>query len=122
VPVLALPLSCPANQECQLDGQLKIATSSLARSARASAAGALTVARFSGVQIKAGKLKTVKLKLDPAFVKKAQKRGIRRIKATLTINTVLGSGEKITTQQRVTLLLPKLAKRAPRKLAPKFTG
>ena len=57
-------------------------------------------------------------------MKSAQKRGIRRIKATLTVNTVLGSGERITTQQRVTVLLPKAAKKkqAAQKVRPRFTG
>ena len=69
-------------------------------------------------------LKTIKLKLSPAFVKSAQKRGIRRIKATLTINTVLGSGERTTTQQQVTVLIPKAAKKkqAAPKVRPRFTG
>ena len=36
-----------------------------------------TVARFSGVRVAAGKVKAIKLKLSPAFIKAAQKRGIR---------------------------------------------
>jgi hypothetical protein len=124
VPVLSLPLSCPANEECLLNGNLKINTSTLSRSARAAAAETKTVARFSRVEVEAGGLKTIKLKLSPAFVKSAQKRGIRKIKATLTINTVLGSGQRTTTQQQVTVLLPKAAKKkqAASKVRPRFTG
>ena len=124
VPVLSLPLSCPANEECLLDGSLKVNTSTLSRSARAAAAETKTVARFSRVQVEAGGLKTIKLKLSPAFVKSAQKRGIRKIKATLTINTVLGSGQRTSTQQQVTVLLPKAAKKkqAVQKVRPRFTG
>jgi hypothetical protein len=124
VPVLSLPLSCPANEECLLNGTLKVNTSTLSKSARAAATRAQTVARFSKVQVEAGGLKTIKLKLSPKFVKSAQKRGVRRIKATLTINTVLGSGQRITKQQRVTILLPKAAKkkRATQKVRPRFTG
>ena len=58
------------------------------------------------MQVEAGGLKTIKLKLSPKFVKSAQKRGIRKIKATLTINTVLGSGQRTTSQQQVTIVLP----------------
>jgi hypothetical protein len=83
-----------------------------------------TVARFSRVQVEAGGLKTVKLKVSAAFVRDAQKRGIRRIRATLTINTVLGSGEKLTTAQRITIVIPKAAKpvKAKQRVQPKFTG
>lgn len=123
-PTLSVPLSCPANEECDLSGQLTISTSALAKTARAAAAGKTTVARFSGVQVKAGGLKTVKLKLSPSFIKKAQKRGIRRVKATLTITTVFGNGQRATTRQQVTVVIPKAAKRKPAaaKVAPRFTG
>lgn len=122
VPTLQLPLRCPADTECQLNGKLTIEQSALAK---ASAASSTTVARFSRVQVEAGGLKTVKLKLSPAFVKSAQKRGIRRIRATLTINTVLGSGETITTAQRITIVLPKAPKKkvaAKQQVRPRFTG
>jgi hypothetical protein len=123
-PVLALPLSCPATEECMLDGKLTIDTSTLSSKARAAAAETKTVARFSRVEVEAGGLKTIKLKLSPEFVKSAQKRGIRKIRATLTINTVLGSGERLTTQQRVAVVLPKAAKKkkAVQKVRPRFTG
>jgi hypothetical protein len=121
-PVLSLPLSCPANEECLLNGTLKINASTLSKAARAAATGTQTVARFSKVQVKAGGLKTIKLKLSPKFVKSAQKRGVRRIKATLTINTVLGSGQRITNRQRVTIVLPRAAKKAAQKVRPRFTG
>lgn len=124
-PTLALPLSCPAETECELDGRLTIDQSALAsRKAKSAAATTTTVAKFSKLQVKAGGLKTVKLRLSPAFVKSAQKQGIRRIRATLTINTVLGSGEKITTRQRITILLPKAAKKkaAKQHVRPRFTG
>jgi hypothetical protein len=124
VPVLSLPLSCPANEECLLNGSLKINTSTLSKSARAAATETQTVARFSKVQVEAGGLKTIKLKLSPKFVKSAQKRGVRKIKATLTINTVLGSGQRTTSQQQVTIVLPKAAKKkkAAPKVRPRFTG
>jgi hypothetical protein len=124
VPVLSLPLSCPANEECLLNGNLKINTSTLSKAARAAATESQTVARFSKVQVEAGGLKTIKLKLSPKFVKSAQKRGIRKIKATLTINTVLGSGQRTTSQQQVTIVLPKAAKKkkAAQKVRPRFTG
>ncbi|MDA0185250.1 Ig-like domain repeat protein [Solirubrobacter phytolaccae] len=126
VPTLKLPLSCPAQTECELDGKLTIEESALtSRKARASAATTKTVAKFSKVQVEAGGLKTVKLKLSPAFIKSAQQRGIRRIKATLTINTVLGSGEKLTSAQRITIVIPKAAKKqaaAKPRIKPRFTG
>jgi hypothetical protein len=127
-PTLQLPLSCPALTECELDGKLTIEESALrSGKVKASAAAAsTTVAKFSKVQVKAGGLKTVKLKLSAAFVKSAQERGIRRIRATLTINTVLGSGEKLTTAQRITIVIPKAAKKAKVKakqqVKPRFTG
>jgi hypothetical protein len=125
VPTLKLPLSCPATTECELDGKLTIEQSALTNAkVKASAASTTTVAKFSKVQVQAGGLKTVRLELSPAFVKSAQKRGIRRIRATLTINTVLGSGEKITTAQRITIVLPKAAKKkvAKQQVKPRFTG
>ena len=119
VPTLSLPLACPADEECLLDGRLTVER----RGARAAAAATTTVARFSKVQVRAGGLKSVKLKLSRAFVKKAQKQGVRRVRATLTINTVLGSGQRITTRQRLTLVLPKAKKAAKKQQArPRFTG
>ncbi len=120
---VAVPLSCPASETCDLDGTVTIETSAFAKAAHASAASTTTVARFSKVHIAAGKVKTIKLELSRAFIKRAQKAGIRRIRAMLTINTVLGSGRRITTHQRVTVLLPKAAKKqAAPKLRPRFTG
>ena len=119
VPTLSLPLACPADEECLLDGRLTVERGG----ARAAAAATTTVARFSKVQVRAGGLKTVKLKLSRAFVKKAQKQGVRRVRATLTINTVLGSGQRITTRQRLTLVLPKAKKAAKKqRVRPRFTG
>ncbi|MDA0185248.1 choice-of-anchor D domain-containing protein [Solirubrobacter phytolaccae] len=126
VPTLKLPLSCPALTECELNGKLTIEQSALVNGkAKSSAAATTTVAKFSKVQVQAGGLKTVKLELSAAFIKSAQKKGIRRIRATLTINTVLGSGEKLTTAQRITIVIPKAAKQkvaAKQQVKPKFTG
>ncbi len=128
VPTLSLPLSCPANEECQLNGRLTIDTSALVgKAARAAAATETqTVAKFSKVQVKAGGLKTIKLTISKSFIRAAQKKGIRRIHATLTINTVLGSGLKTTTRQQLTIVIPKPAKPKVAKKAaqvkPKFTG
>ncbi|HWK25223.1 MAG TPA: Ig-like domain repeat protein [Solirubrobacter sp.] len=122
-PTVQVPLSCPATEECDLSGQLTISTSAFARAAHSAAAGTTKIAHFSGVQVKAGGLKTVKLKLSKAFIKKAQKRGIRRIQATLTVTTVFGTGQQATTKQQVTVLIPKAPKRkAAAKVAPRFTG
>jgi len=123
-PQLSLPLTCPADQECKLDGKLTIDTSTLVHGAHASAVST-TVAKFSGVQVKAHGLKTVKLEISPAFIKQAQKKGIRRIKATLTINSVFGSGQKVTTRQQVVIVIPKAAKKVVKKVSqvkPSFTG
>lgn len=126
-PTLALPLRCPAAEECLLDGRLTIATSALVNGARAAATESQTVARFSKVQVRAKGLKTVKLAISPAFIRAAQKKGIRRIKATLTINTQLGSGAKTTTHQVVTIVIPRAAKKASKpavkqQVTPRFTG
>ncbi len=121
-PSLTVPLRCPAEQECDVDGTLTTSLSTSVGTARAAKTATATVARFSRVHIAGGKVKKLKLRLDPKFVRKAQKAGARRIKATLTINTTLGSGQKVTTQQKLTLLLPKAPKKAKAAPAPHFTG
>ncbi|WP_084284068.1 Ig-like domain repeat protein [Solirubrobacter soli] len=113
---LSVPVRCPDAQACSVDGTVTVTTGT---AARAAAAGTATVARFARVHIAGGKVKKLKLRLDPGFVRKARKQGIRRVRATLTINTTLGSGAKVTTTQRITIVLPK----AQRKQAkPRFTG
>ena len=72
--------------------------------ARASATTTRVLARFSGVKIAAGKAKTLSLKLPAAFVKAQQKKGVRKLRTTLTVNTVLGNGQRVTRRQAVTLL------------------
>jgi hypothetical protein len=121
---VSVPLSCPADQTCDLDGDIQITTADFAKaSAYASAASSTTVAKFSKVSIAAGKVKSIKLHLSPAFIKKAQKAGAHKIHAVLTIHTTLGSGAKLTSQQKLTVVIPRAAKKkAAAKPSPKFTG
>ena len=118
-----VPLSCPAQQTCDLDGNIQITTADFAKAAHAAAASTTTVARFSKVSIAAGKVKTIKLHLSPSFIKKAQKAGVRRIHAVLTVHTTLGNGTTLTSQQHITVILPRAAKKkAAPKAKPHFTG
>ena len=95
---VTVPVRCPAGVACTLDGTVVIATSDLAKAARSSATNVQTVARFSGVRVAPGKVREIKLKLSPAFIKSAQRRGIRLIRATLTIHTTFTDGTKATQQ------------------------
>jgi hypothetical protein len=121
-----LPLVCPAGQACDVSGTLTLATT--AGGARASAAATKTrvLARFHGIHVAAGKTKTLSLRLPKAFVKAQQKKGVRKLRTTLTIHTTLGNGRRVTTRQAVTLLIPRAraaaSKPAVRKPAPHFTG
>jgi len=48
---------------------------------------------------------------------------VHKIHAVLTIHTTLGSGQTLTSQQHITVILPRAAKKkAARKVTPHFTG
>lgn len=66
----------------------------------------------------------IKLKLSPAFIRAAHKRGIRLVHATLTVNTTFTDGSKASRQEKVVIRIPKPAvkKKAAAKQAPRFTG
>ncbi|HEY6889022.1 MAG TPA: choice-of-anchor D domain-containing protein [Solirubrobacter sp.] len=123
---VTVPLRCPDGVACTLDGTVVISTDDLLKNktVRAAAVSTQTVARFSGVRVAPGKVKEIKLKLSPAFIKAAQKRGIRLIHATLTVNTTFTDGTKATRQEHVVIRIPKAAakKKAAPKQAPRFTG
>jgi hypothetical protein len=123
---VTIPLRCPTGVACTLDGTVVISTDDLIKSktVRAAALDTQTVARFAGVRVAAGKVKQIKLKLSPSFIKSAQKRGIRFIHAVLTVNTSFTDGSKATRQEKVTIRIPKPAvkKKAVVKQAPHFTG
>jgi hypothetical protein len=119
-PSVTVPVRCPDGNACDIQGTVTVATSTKPGTARVAQAATATVARFSRVHVAGGKVKKLKLRLDAAFVRKAQKQGVRRVKATLTIVTTLGSGQKLTTHQKLTIVLPKAKQKvAP---APHFTG
>jgi hypothetical protein len=124
---VTVPLRCPDGVACTLDGTVVISTSDLLKrtTVRAAAVDTQTVARFAGVRVAAGKVKAIKLKLSPAFIKAAQKRGIRLIHATLTVNTSFTDGTKATRQEQVVIRIPKAVKRksvSKPAQAPRFTG
>jgi hypothetical protein len=124
---VTVPLRCPSGVACTLDGTVVISTDDLVKSkrARAAAAGTRTVARFAGVRVAAGKVKAIKLKLSPSFIKTARKRGVRFIHAVLTVNTTFTDGSHATRQERVTIRIPKAPKKVVKKkaaVAPRFTG
>jgi hypothetical protein len=122
---VTVPLRCPAGIACTLDGTVVISTDDLVKrkTARAAARDTQTVARFSGVRVAPGKVREIKLKLSPAFVKKAQKRGVRFIHAVLTVNTTFTDGTKATRQEQVAIRIPKaVAKKKAATRAPRFTG
>jgi hypothetical protein len=115
---IALPIKCPAGQNCEVSGSLRITAGAFARRARSSAATDVVVSRFSGLKIKADKIKDARLRIPARFVRRAQRAHLRSVHATLRIRTVAGDGSVATTTSRLTLTIPK-AKRAVR---PKFTG
>ncbi len=123
---VTVPLRCPNGVACTLDGTVVISTDDLLKNktVRAAAVATQTVARFSGIRVAPGKVREIKLKLSPAFIKAAQKRGIRLIHATLTVNTTFTDGSKATRQEHVVIRIPKAAakKKAAPKQAPRFTG
>jgi hypothetical protein len=119
---VSIPLACPNGVACTLDGTVVITTADFSRAARASAAKSRTVARFKGVRVAAGKVKKIKLKLSPKFVRDAQKDGVRLIRATLTVNTTFSGDTRATTRQRLRIRIPRpLQARRPAQ-APRFTG
>ncbi len=118
---VTVPIRCPSDVACTLDGTVVIATSDLAKAAHSSATSVRTVARFSGIRVAPGKVRAIKLKLSPAFIRSAQRRGIRLIRATLTIHTTFTDGTKATSKQRVKIRIPRAAAKK-RALAPHFTG
>lgn len=117
---IALPIRCPAGGTCQVSGSLRITASAFSRRARASAASDVIVARFSGLKIKADKVKNAKLRIPASFVRRAQRAGLRTVRATLTIRTVHADGSAATRTSRLTLEIPKVERRAV--VRPKFTG
>lgn len=114
---VSIPLACPAGDSCRVSGRLTVATSS---GARASAAGTTVLARFKGVKLGPKQTKALRLRLPASFVKAAQRRGLRTVRATLTITTVRGDGGRTTTRERITLVLPRAAAQPERR--PSFTG
>ena len=118
-PSVTVPVRCPDGNECTVEGAVTVSTSTRPGVVRAAKVSTATVARFSSVRIAGGKVKKLKLRLDSAFVRKARKQGVRRIKGTLTIVTTLGSGAQVTTHQQITIVLPKARQKAA---APHFTG
>ncbi len=120
-----LPLICPPGQACSISGTLTLAiTGGQARSS--AAAKTRVLVRFSGIKVAAGKTKTLSLKLPAAFVKAQQQKGVRKLRTTLTVNTVLGNGQRVTRRQAVTLIIPRARaaqRAAPRQVErPAFTG
>lgn len=120
-----LPLVCPPGQSCSVSGTLTVAiTGGQARAAAKSTTRVLV--RFSGVKVAAGKTKTLSLKLPASFVKQQQAKGVRKLRTTLTVNTTLGNGQRVTRRQAVTLIIPRA--RAAQRAAPRpaerpaFTG
>ncbi len=121
---VSLPLVCPPGQPCAVSGTLTLAITG--GQARAAASTTRVLVRFSGIKVAAGKTKTLSLKLPASFVKAQQKKGVRKLRTTLTVNTTLGDGTRITRRQAVTLLIPRARaaqRAAPRQVErPSFTG
>jgi hypothetical protein len=120
---LTVPLACPDGTSCTVSGTLTVTQRTAARSARAAAAATRrkVVARFRGVRIAAGSVRQVRLKVPKAWLRAAQKRGVRKVRATLTIRTVFADGTSKTSRQRITLRIPR-AHTTKSAVAPAFTG
>lgn len=106
---VTLPLSCPVASYggCDAAGDLSVTLPS--------SVGALeywqmsrvkTLARFSGVEISAGRSRLVTLRLAPSVVERLEAAGIRRIPASLRTTTRLASGDVVAGRQRVWLRIP----------------
>jgi hypothetical protein len=107
---LKLPLVCPHTATgCDADGLLALALSGTSSHFQALIAAAAApvkdsvLARFAGVQIKAGHSQLVSVKLTPAATRYLQVRGVHRVRVTLTIHNHLSGGPVVTTKQRVWL-------------------
>ena len=127
---VTVPLVCRGDTVCKVSGTLTLSAGALGRGARASAAAKTTVlARFNGVTIRSGSVRTLRLQLPKSFVRAARKAGKTKVRATLTITTRQGDGSATTVRRQLTLTLPRAAKPAPKPAAkpqgakrPSFTG
>lgn len=117
---LALPIRCPEGGTCDVSGTLRTTAKAFSGQVFAARASDVVVARFSGLRINAGTVKNAKLRISARFVRRAQRAGLRTVRATLTIRTVRADGSAATTTSRLTLVVPK-AKRRP-VTRPRFTG
>lgn len=115
---VSIPLICPAGDSCRVSGSLTVAA--LRRAVRTAAARTTVLARFKGVKLAPKQTKSLRLRVPAAFVRAAQRRGVHTVRATLTVTTVRGDGGRVTTRERITLVLPRVAADPERR--PSFTG
>lgn len=115
-----LPLVCPAAQPCSISGTLTLGLTG--GQARTAASTTRVLARFRGLRVAAGKTKHLSLRLPASFVRAQQKKGVRKLRTTLTIRTTLGNGRSVTTRQTVTLLIPRARAAQEPGRRPSFTG
>jgi hypothetical protein len=108
---LTLPLVCPGNDACSVDGTLKVATG---QKARAAASPVKVLVRFSGIKVGAHKTRKLSLRLSTVFIEQEQKKGVRKLRTTVTLRTTFRNGRTATTRRQVTLLIPR-ARAAPKK-------
>lgn len=100
---ISVPLACPAGQPCSVSGTLTLT----ATGARAAAAKTTVLIRFRGISVAAHKTKTLTLRLPAKFVKQQQAKGVRKLRATLTLDTRQVDGSVLTTRKQVTLVIPR---------------
>ena len=110
---ISVPLACPSGQPCSVSGTLTLT----ATGARAAAAKTTVLIRFRGISVAARKTKTLTLSLPATFVKQQQSKGVRKLRTTLTLDTILRDGRTITTRKQVTLVIPRA--RAAQRSAPR---
>jgi hypothetical protein len=124
--LVSVPLVCRGDDVCTVSGTLTLTAGTLGRGARASAAARTTVlARFKGVTVRSGSVRTLRLKLPKSFVRAAQRAGKTKVRATLTITTRQSDGTTTSVRRQLTLTLPRAAKPAPKPTPaqrPSFTG
>jgi 6-phosphogluconolactonase (cycloisomerase 2 family) len=102
-------LECPQTATgCDADGTLAIQnTDTLAAGeSRAAAAAERVLARFAGVRIASGKTRLLAVQLDPATVRDLQRRNVRRVLVTLTVDDHLSGGTPVQTVEHVWLKIP----------------
>lgn len=104
-----LTVRCPRGRDCTVAGALRArrapgATPPSARGPR------VVLARFAGVDIPDGAARRIRFAVPRAWLAAAQRRGVRRTRALVTVRTTRAGGGQRINRQLVALRLPRPAR------------